>query len=355
MRRTILGLIVGTCVVPFADAACAQDRVLKPESLEPWAAGDGFKMKPRMRRAVSGIACERNQRADRVCLLVLDEAAEGRHVTLSKSGYTLDNTRVMLRDTETELDAEAAATDGQYFYVAGSHSVKRSTCKANPESRFVVRIGRDPVSGRATGTRTETSALWGIMAAQDRLRDHVGDEKCLGTEPPPKDATKKGQRGVNIEGMAVRDGKLHFGFRGPAKDGAAPVLSVNLSGLFADKDAASAADPVVTSIKVGERRGIRDLLAVKDGILILAGPDDDESSRDAGWVLLLWDGKPDGSDAVEPKHLGRLTLDGIKTRDCDDGIKPEALALVDEQDPTRIVVMSDGLCDGGPLVFKLAD
>lgn len=355
MRRAILGLILGGCLAPFANPACAQDRVLKPESLEPWAAGDGFKMKPRMRRAVSGIACERNQKGERVCLLVLDEAAEGRHVTLSKSGYTLDDTPVILRDTDDELDAEAAATDGEYFYVAGSHSVKRSACKTNPASRFIIRIERDPVSGYATAARTETSALWAIMSTQEKLRDHVGDEKCLGTEPPPKDLTKKGQRGVNIEGMAVRDGKLHFGFRGPAKDGAAPILTVNLAGLFADKDAASAADPVVTGIKVGERRGIRDLLAVKDGILILAGPDDDEASRKAGWVLLLWDGKPGGSDAVEPRQLGRLSLDGIKPRACDEDIKPEALALVDEQDPARIVVMSDGLCDGGPLVFRLAD
>ncbi len=354
MRRAILGLIVTAWMVPIADATCAQERVLTPESVEPWNAGGGFKMKPKLRRAVSGIACDRNRQGDRVCLLVLDEAAEGRHVTLSKSGYALDHAPVTLRDTKDELDAEAAATDGKYFYVAGSHGVKRNTCKANPGSRFIIRIERDPVSGYATGARTETPALWAIMAAQEKLRDHVGDEKCLGTEPPPKDATKKGQRGVNIEGMAVRDGKLHLGFRGPAKDGTTPVLSVNLASLFADSGTpASSPDPVVTSINVGDHRGIRDLLSVDDGILILAGPDDDAGSSDAGWVVLLWDGKPDSSNAVEPKRLGRLSLDGIKRRDCDDEIKPEALALVDEQDQRRLVVMSDGLCDGGPLVFKL--
>jgi hypothetical protein len=355
MRRAVLGLIVTGCLVPFADATAAQERVLIPESAEPWDAGDGFKMRRKLRQAISGIACERNQKGDRVCLLVLDEAAEGRHVTLSKSGYALDMERVILRDTQDELDAEAAATDGTYFYIAGSHSATRKKCNSNPGSRFVIRIRRDPASGRATGARTETSALWTIMAAQEKLRDHVGEEKCLGTEPPPENAAKKGQRGVNVEGMAVRDGKLHFGFRGPAKDGAAPILSVNLAGLFPDQGApASSPDPVVTSIKVGKQRGIRDLLSVKDGILILAGPDDDQGSREAGWVLLLWDGKPGASNIVEPKQLGRLSLDGIKRRSCDDDeIKPEALALVDEQDHGRIVVMSDGLCDGGPLVFKL--
>lgn len=41
-------------------------------------------------------------------------------------------------------------------------------------------------------------------------------------------------------------------------------------------------------LHVGSRRGIRDMQAVKDGILVLAGPDDDKASADAGWTISLW-------------------------------------------------------------------
>jgi hypothetical protein len=51
---------------------------------------------------------------------------------------------------------------------------------------------------------------------------------------------------------------------------------------------------------------------VREGILILAGPDDDPSSSDAGWVVALWDGKNAGLKVAEPKLLARLDLSDVK-------------------------------------------
>ncbi len=50
----------------------------------------------------------------------------------------------------------------------------------------------------------------------------------------------------------------------------------------------------------------------------------------------------------------RLTLDRVEKRQsCDDELKPEAMALIDDNN-FRIApsFLSDGMCDGGPLVFN---
>jgi hypothetical protein len=71
--------------------------------------------------------------------------------------------------------------------------------------------------------------------------------------------------------------------------------------------------------------GVRDLAAIGQGILILAGPDDD--SGDTGWTLAVWDGVVREGTAVEPKVLAELDLSGVKLRGCDEELKPEAVAV----------------------------
>ena len=103
-----------------------------------------------------------------------------------------------------------------------------------------------------------------------------------------------------------------------------------------------------------ETRGIRDLYATREGLSILAGPDDDPSSNDAGWLVGSWDGKKAGQQVVEPRWLARLDLSEVKQRECDKELKPEALTLLEETaDQYRLLILSDGMCDGGPLAFKI--
>jgi hypothetical protein len=321
-----------------------------------------FEKKPKKtRQSLSGIACPDNASGKRLCLVVFDEGVEARYVLVRDNSYAVDGERVVLPEIDGELDAEAAATDGRFFYVTGSHSAKRSTCENNPASRQVIRFAVDPKSGRALrapagdpkGSLVQykrVGDLWGIMASVPALKDHVGDQKCLGTEPP-EDATHfMGQRGANIEGLAVKDGRLYFGFRGPAKDGETVILSVDAEALFSGGDPKAE----VTRLVVGDKRGIRDLHAVKDGILVLAGPDDDKSSESAAWTIALWNGKSGGEKAVEPKSLARLDLSAVKKRSCDKELKPEAMAVLsDTPAHYRLLILSDGMCDGGPLAFKI--
>jgi Protein of unknown function (DUF3616) len=357
------GAVVAACIVGAGGASGADAPLVKPKS-GPWDAGDGFsfeKKSKKTRQAVSGIACPPNNSGHRLCLVVFDEGVEARYAIVKKNSFVVDGERVVLRKSGGELDAEGAATDGHFFYVTGSHSAKRSTCESNPDSRHIIRFAVDPKTGRALRKPAgdpkgslvqyqDSDRLWSIMESLPHLKDHVGERKCLGTESPEDAPHLKGRRGANIEGLAAKGGRLYFGFRGPAEKGVTVILAVDAKAFFEGGDPKAE----ITRIVVGQRRGIRDLHAVKDGILVLAGPDDDASSENAGWTVALWDGKTAGDTVVEAKVLARLDLSGVKKRDCDKELKPEAMAVIeDSAQQYRLVILSDGMCDGGPLAFEV--
>jgi hypothetical protein len=351
----------------FSAGACAQlpPTAIKPDS-GPWDSGAGFhfdlgkKKLQKTRQSVSGIACNVDAAQQRICLLAFDEGAEARYAYVGQQALRIDAEPVVLRETTDELDAEAAATDGHYFYVTGSHSAKRGDCASNPGSRHVIRFRLDPATGRALRSPAgalvdyaDSGRLWPLMQAQPELAAHVGERKCLGAEPPAKAPTLAGQQGVNIEGMAVQGGQLYFGFRGPVLEGVARVLAVNADALFSSQ-AASAPKATVTRLALGQRRGIRDMVAVKTGFLLLAGPDDSSTSQSVGWVVAWWDGKA-ATSVVQPRLLAALDLSDVKLRQCDKELKPEAITVLEETPASyKLLVLSDGLCDGGPLAFTIA-
>ena len=367
-----IAISLSTCALTSAFAQSPQPLaaipMVKPTS-GPWDAGAGFafdlgkKKTIKTRQSVSGIACNLDARQQRVCLLAFDEGVEARYATIGDQRLVADPEVVMLRTTGAgaELDAEGAATDGRYFYVTGSHSAKRSDCVSNPESRHVIRFRLDPATGRALRSPAnnpqgalvdyaDTGRLWDIMQAQPALAAHVGERKCLGSEPPSKAPLMAGQQGVNIEGLAVQGGRLYFGFRGPVVGDVAKVLAVNADALFASGDPQAA----VTSIALGAHRGIRDMVAVKNGLLLLAGPDDSAANKGVDWTLAWWDGKASGQ-TVTPKVLAALDLNGVKLRGCDEELKPEAITVLEETaEAYKLLVLSDGMCDGGPLAFTIA-
>lgn len=322
-----------------------------------WNSGDGFtfdvkaKKLQKTRQSASGIACTVNANQQRVCLVAFDEGTQAGFATVKEGALVPDPQAFQFTGLHGELDAEGAATDGNYVYVTGSHSAKRGDCASNPDSRFVLRLRLDPASGRAVpASQVQTGRLWSLMQAQPELQAYVGERKCLGTEPPPKAPGLSGQQGINIEGLAVQGGRLIFGLRGPVIQGAALTLAVGAAALFEGGNA----KPQVTRLALGARRGIRDMVTVSDGILVLAGPDDDRASQSQGWALFHWDGRP-SQRLVQPRLLARLDLSGITQRTCDAEIKPEALTVLQETPKTyQLLVLSDGLCDGGPLAFTLA-
>ncbi|WP_114973196.1 DUF3616 domain-containing protein [Rhodoferax ferrireducens] len=353
MRYAAIGIALALVAVQaFAQLS---PPLVKPTA-GPWDSGAGFqfdlkkKKAHKTRQSLSGLACTRDAKQQRICLMVFDEGAQARYAHVGENSLVIDPEPLLFSAIGGELDAEAAATDGHYFYVTGSHSAKRSDCSSNPDSRHVIRFRLDPATGRALRSPpgaaqaalvdyADSGRLWQIMQSQPELQAHVGERQCLGS----------GQQGVNIEGLAIQAGRLYFGFRGPAIQGAANVLAVDADAFF-DSGAPQA---TVTRIALGERRGIRDMVAVKTGVLLLAGPDDDAASQGVGWTVSLWDGKY-SPNVVQPKLLATLDISGVKLRKCDVQTKPEALTVLEETPQAyKLLVLSDGMCDGGPLVFTI--
>lgn len=318
-----------------------------------------FEHKPKKTRlAASGLACA----GEGACLIAFDEGAEGRFVRLGAAEFRpLGKATFPASGGKDELDLEAAATDGSFYYVVGSHAVKRNDCADNPASRVLFRLPVDGKTGLGAGEpQPARPDLWSVMKAEPRLNDVAG--VCLGTRPPRDAPDREGWRGLDIEGMAARDGRLFFGLRQPLEPtGLAQVFSVGAKAMFGE--AGDSLAPKLDEVRVGDRRGVRDMAAVKAGILLLAGPDDDarddddpaEQGEPAAWLLLLWNTVDE-----TPRVLGEFDLSDVKRRKdldgCDDSRRPklEGMAVVEDRpDGYRIVTVSDGLCDGGPMWFDV--
>jgi hypothetical protein len=353
LRETALVLagLLALSAVPRASASEPGGvPVLVPYGV-PWSAGVGFdfeRRRDKTRRSASGIACPPRaaSEASRTCLVVFDEGAEARFAQVGNGSLAPRAERVPLRPPGV----------GE-LYVTGSHAAKRGDCSSNPDGRHVIRFRRDDASGGAARDPTgaldgyaDSDRLWQLMATQPELAPFVGEGKCLGTLPPPGAPALRGRRGVDVEGLAAKGGRLFFGFRGPVVEGRAPVLGVQAAGLF---DTAGP-DARVTFLDLGEGRGIRDLQSVSSGFLVLAGPGDDPTDSAVGYVLAFWDGESKASPVARPRVLARLDLREVRLGTCDKEIKPEGVAVLDET-PSEylILVLSDGMCDGGPTTIRI--
>ncbi|WP_374566552.1 DUF3616 domain-containing protein [Ideonella sp.] len=306
--------------------------------------------KKKTRQSASGIACAPSG-ANRHCLVVFDEGTQAQFAWLGPQRMQPIGPPIDLTGADGEMDAEGAAFSGDMFYVLGSHSVKRESCKPNPASRVLVRFKAAAPNGALAGieSRVTTTRLWDLILKDPYLRLHA--QGCLGDGKGGSAEQLQHRPGINIEGLAVSGGRLYAGFRGPSEDGTAPVFSVNAQALFDGTDAA----PALHRLALGTRVGIRDMAAASHSLLLLLGPDDHDAGADATWSVAEW--QPAGAAGQNPQPRRLAVLD-IRKSDlggaCSDAIKPEALSILEESTTRyRIVVLSDGVCDGGPLVFDI--
>lgn len=311
---------------------------------------------------VSGIACATETGFPRICMIADDEAQGAQIVILNdgtlRAGTFIRLTKAMDGKTPLELDAEGVAFADGAFYVIGSHGRPRhapTDPKAEAGSRiraeatrhlFRIRFDLDRVdlgTGRIadkaqideTGKLVEitgTSNLTKFIQEQPALKPFYDRPLELG--------------GLTIEGVAVKGGRLHAGLRGPLlDDGKAAILSVPLTDLFEGKAGAGRLDSVwLGSDSRDKARGVRDLVAMPDGFLILAGPvqdPDDDKVEDGDYTVFRWN----GTDA--PKRGFDLDGYGKKT-------KPEALVPLDRDGSRmRILVLFDGPKEGGPRAIEI--
>jgi hypothetical protein len=91
---------------------------------------------------------------------------------------------------------------------------------------------------------------------------------------------------------------------------------------------------------------------VPERLLTLVGPDDGSKS-DVPWWIGFWNGSNASAD-VTLLPLAVLRLPTVCGADCQQKVKPEAMTLLaDGPDFRRILILSDGMCDGGRLAFRI--
>jgi hypothetical protein len=232
-----------------------------------------------------------------------------------------------------ELDVEGVAAEGNTVYVTGSHNrVRYIGAKGGGGVSPVEdkpRRHRDQVFRFTLGPNGKPGPVE-VMSLRAVLDDHPILKQFVPV------ASK--ENGIDIEGLAVKNGRLYFGFRGPVlRDNWVPILSCTFG-----KEPGEVA---VAYARFGGR-GVRDLVAVQNGFLVIAGPVGD---GDQSYQIHFWDGT-DGlagpKDPPKPKPLAELP-------DFGKG-KPEGLAVLKEDGKTyELLLVCDGLANGGPSRWRL--
>jgi Protein of unknown function (DUF3616) len=289
---------------------------------------------------VSGIACATARGFPRGCLVIDDNMREAQFVAV-KDGEVVVGDMIPLIDNSfegkrLELDGEGVAYADGYFYVIGSHGHPRdSGHRLDPNkdaariaahiaaSSQIVRFRSD--GARATGPVERTAKLREVIAQQPDLNSHR-DQRLE-------------KNGLTIEGIAVRNGRVLAGFRGPSLNaGRAAMLSVAVDGVFGN----AAPDAHLYRLPLGQGIGIRDLALFGDGVLVLAGP---TASGPGPYGVYWWDGESD--DARLLKDLADVVGKNGKR-------KAEALLPLDENASSlRVLVLFDREKEGAPIAITV--
>jgi hypothetical protein len=338
-RKLIIAAICGASLLSALIGAgrAAELQKIAPERIQWTAASifekdvknDELRKQPRMN--LSGAACVPTTPKFTSCLIANDEKKYAQFFSID--GTTLTPRKLIrLSDEKKDPDAEGVAYADGFFYVTGSHGRSRHSDSDNDSSYVVFRIPVDPASGLPK-SEPDGENVVGVESSS-RLR------KALRKAETIKDFFDEplAEGGINIEGIAVGSGRMHLGLRGPSVNGKAFVLSVDADAVFTESRDLAAK---VTPLALGPDTGIRDLAAVSNGVLILAGPTRDEQVPYSVW---FWDA---ASATATPLRM--LDLAGV-----DPGAKAEILLPLEEDGTSvRVLVMFDGLENGGAMSFRI--
>ena len=236
---------------------------------------------------------------------------------------------------KVEIDIEGIAFSplDHCYYVSGSHGVGKKKGDYEPSRAAVFQIPTDPATGALQPGGIQRASLTPWLEQSTAFREYIKKPLQL--------------NGFNIEGLTWHDGKLYFGVRGPNVQGNTFVIETTPSSLFGG----GLPQCTVHQLAVGGARGIRELVAVRDGFIIVTGNASAEATKkfptsqarmaDKVFDLFLW----------RPGKEPALSSIGVLPRPAD---KAEAL-LVLEDAPAYVdlLVLFDGAPDGGPQSYRL--
>jgi hypothetical protein len=273
--------------------------------------------------------------------LLLGSDETNRVQVLKRAGarYELSHD-VTLAPGANEIDIEGLARDGDTVYVLGSHSWTRK--KLDPEDTYeqnraaLEKVEREPDRERVC--RFHFAADGTASAVKETtLRALLDAHAVLGRfrETPSK------ENGIDLEGVAVRDGWLYVGFRSPVlRGGWVPIARCRFAHPVTELE--------VLYVNLGGR-GVRDLARVAGGFLVLAGPSGEGPETTQ---VYLWD----GADCVPGTRTsgagGRIHLLGDLPADPTG--KAEGLAVLTETPSDYdLIIVFDGVKNGEPTRFRV--
>jgi hypothetical protein len=252
-------------------------------------------------------------------------------------------------DEFKDLDGEAVAHDGTFFYVVGSHGCTRTKNKFRASSFVLARIADADVTAAAAADSAavnESAAVATTFRLSEALLLAPSVKGFFAHDLMTK-IDGKTKNGLNIEGLAIAGGKLYAGLRAPViararAQGAdivdqAFLVAVDLAPLFDAQRPITETHVREIPLSLGAGRGIRDLAWLPDGrLLILSGPAQD---NDAPYELHV---KDDPRSDADSKRVA--VLDDIPA-----GAKAEAMHVLGQNGKTlNLVVLFDGPDSGGP-------
>jgi uncharacterized protein DUF3616 len=325
---TLLPVLATAAFLLPTSQACMQPAFAQASDGKPWTvAGEAADDSD-----LSGAACS----PDGICVLVSDEKHRAwlftRDETNADEPRILTGDRIRLKPAQggDESDTEAVAYDDHHFYAIGSHGTARKKNEFQASRYSVYRIDED-------GSVRASDRLADILATLPGISEHF----CTGAKTASCETLQEG--GANIEGLAARSGSLYVGFRAPSPDGEAFVVRVAEDAVFGRADP----DPTVFRLHLGQDAnsrdlGVRDLAAVSDGFLVLAGPSLPEGDDATGSAAIFhW------QDDAAPRMLRDL---GPSRK----GVKPEGLLVLGENSKGyRVLVIHDGVASGAPLEYQV--
>jgi hypothetical protein len=298
-----------------------------------WTVSGKFKKDEEARINISGAACAAKAPPFDSCIVVNDQKKYAQFFSIDGTVINPGKViRLLDKDAKGDPDAEGAAYDNGNFYITGSHGRSRHDPDDHNKSSYVVfRFPVDKTTGKPAFHVSDDDVV-GVEASR-RLRDVIKDKVGAFFDRPLD------ENGVNIEGIAVKDGRMYLGLRGPSDNGNAIIISVDADAVFApDQDLNARAE----KLHLGPATGIRDLATVSDGLLVLTGP---VNKQEVTPSVRHWN--PKTAALGQPRAL--------KIPDLGTDAKAETLLVLRDVDgePWRVLVMFDGPENGAPTEYRI--
>ncbi len=251
--------------------------------------------------------------------------------------YAQSSIKLVGRKKETDLEAVGYA-DG-YLYALGSHSRRRKTLQlgvgtVKKNLKRFAKIERQKLRERLY--RLPFDERHGVFG----MPEHIRLSKLLKRDPVigPFAKLPSKENGIDIEGLTIADGRLYLGFRGP-------VLRFNLVPVWIfEFDDPKKYKQIFVNLG---GQGIRDMVSLDNGFLLLSGP---VSDAPGAFRLWFWDGRdqmPGVDRVIQPvKLLGELDVPG--------GAKAEGMTLLSQSGgQVDLLIVYDSMANGGCTHYRV--